>query len=145
MDEIMSMVDDWGPDHPDPIKIQFLPNDRLGDLSFLIGGVGDGETDLLAISIVTDIATESGRHALGTLIGLGRAASRLSQPKRSHLKTHVTLLDIHPAIMARNLLLFMMIDILVQDTLGALDRLELQATIVYVFIGWIMPSYCEKR
>lgn len=32
-----------------------------------------------------------------------------------------------------------------QDTLGADDRLELQATMVYVFIGWIMPSYCEKR
>ena len=57
----------------------------------------------------------------------------------------MTLLDIHPAIMARNLLFFMMIEILVQDTLGADDRLELQATMVYVFIGWIMPSYCEKR
>jgi hypothetical protein len=39
----------------------------------------------------------------------------------------------------------MMIDILVQDTLEAVDRLEVQVTMVYVFIGWIMPSYCEKR
>ncbi|KIM78006.1 hypothetical protein PILCRDRAFT_11660 [Piloderma croceum F 1598] len=86
-----------------------------------------------------------GRHALGTLIGLGRAASKLSQSKRGDLKPHITLLDIHPAIMARNLLLFMMIDILVQDTLEAVDRLEVQTTMAYVFIGWIMPLYCKKR
>jgi hypothetical protein len=43
MDDIMSMVDNWGPDHPDPIKVQSLPSDRLSDLSFLIGGVGDGK------------------------------------------------------------------------------------------------------
>jgi hypothetical protein len=39
----------------------------------------------------------------------------------------------------------MMIDILVQNTLNALDHLEVQATMVYVFLGWIMPSYCDKR
>jgi hypothetical protein len=38
------MVDDWGPDFPDPIKVQLLPSDRLAQLSFLIGGVGDGDT-----------------------------------------------------------------------------------------------------
>jgi hypothetical protein len=42
----MSMVDDWGPDHPDPIKVRSLPNDRLAELSFLIGGVGDGKSNL---------------------------------------------------------------------------------------------------
>jgi len=46
MDDIMSMVDDWGPDHPDPIKVQSLPSDRLAELSFLIGGV-DGEINIL--------------------------------------------------------------------------------------------------
>jgi hypothetical protein len=57
----------------------------------------------------------------------------------------MTLLDIHPAIIARNLLFFMMIDILAQDALDPIDRLEVQTTMIYVFIGWIMPSYCEKR
>jgi hypothetical protein len=99
----------------------------------------------LATTIITDITNEIGRHALGTLIGLGRAASKLSQPKRGDLKTHITLMDIHPAIIARNLLFFMMIDALVQHTLEDIDRLEVQVTMIYVFIGWIMPSYCEKR
>jgi len=95
---------------------------------------------------ITDITNQLGRHAFGTLIGLGFAASKLSKlKKRGDLKPHIILPDIHPAIMARNLLLFMMIDILARDTLGVVDRLEVQTTVVYVFIGWIMPSYCEKR
>jgi hypothetical protein len=48
-------------------------------------------------------------------------------------------------MMARNVLFFLMIDALVQDKLEPLDRLEVQATMVYVFIGWVMPPYCEKR
>lgn len=61
------------------------------------------------------------------------------------MKAYVTLLDIHPYMMARNLLFFMMIDALVQDKLEAIDRLEVQAAMVYIYIGWIVPSYCEKR
>lgn len=41
--------------------------------------------------------------------------------------------------------MFMMIHTLAQDTLDATTRLELHATLVYVFIGWVMPPYCEKR
>lgn len=91
------------------------------------------------------IHTISGRHALGTIVGLGRAASKLTVQKRKELKSYVTLLDIHPAMMARNLLFFLMIDALVQDKFKLLDRLEIQATMVYVFVGWVMPSNCEKR
>lgn len=43
MDEYIDLIRDLGPDGYDPIKIQSLPSDRLAELSFLLGGVGDGE------------------------------------------------------------------------------------------------------
>lgn len=51
MDDIMSMVDGWGPDFPDPIKLATLPSDRLSQLSLLIGGVGDGNWFKITIYI----------------------------------------------------------------------------------------------
>ncbi|KII90183.1 hypothetical protein PLICRDRAFT_40377 [Plicaturopsis crispa FD-325 SS-3] len=125
MDDIMSLVDDWGPKHIDPIKVNTLSQESLGQLSFLIAGVGDG------------------RHALGTLIGLGRM--KLSPQKREALKAHVTLLDIHPAMMARNVLLFMMLNEIVENKVEGLDRLEVSAAITYLWLGVVMPPYCERR
>jgi hypothetical protein len=61
------------------------------------------------------------------------------------MKAHVTLLDIHFATIARDLLLCMLIDCLVQGQLDATARSEVQTTLVYVYVGWVMPDYCEVR
>lgn len=88
---------------------------------------------------------QTGRHSFGTLIGLGIEAAKLTPSRRASLKGHVTLLDIHPYVIARNLLMLMMVHSLAHEALDELDRIELQATLVYLFIGWAMPAYCDRR
>lgn len=61
------------------------------------------------------------------------------------MNAHVTLLDIHFATIARDLLLCMLIDCLAQGELDADAHLEVQTTLVYVYVGWAMPKYCEAR
>jgi hypothetical protein len=61
------------------------------------------------------------------------------------MKAHVTLLDIHFATIARDLLLCMLIDHLAHDELDVTARLEVQMTLVYVYVGWVMPEYCQVR
>ena len=42
MDEIISLVDGWGPENQHPVKIQgYIKEDRM-PLAFLVAGVGDG-------------------------------------------------------------------------------------------------------
>ena len=35
----------WGSDKPYPVKLEQLSTEQLGQISFLFGGVGDGEED----------------------------------------------------------------------------------------------------
>ncbi|KIJ64313.1 hypothetical protein HYDPIDRAFT_112299 [Hydnomerulius pinastri MD-312] len=127
MDSLMSLVDDWGPKHPDPIKFNTLTNEQLQQLSFMFAGVGDG------------------RHVFSTFVGLGRALKRLAIPKRKHLKVHMTLLDIHSGTIARDLLMLMLLNELIEGQPSEIERAEIMCTLMYVFIGWIMPSYCATR
>lgn len=39
----MSLVDDWGPDHELPVDMENMTDEDISRLSFLLGGVGDGE------------------------------------------------------------------------------------------------------
>lgn len=48
MDEIISLVDGWGPDDQDPVKIQVYTKKESMPLAFLIAGVGDGAHKLAA-------------------------------------------------------------------------------------------------
>ncbi|THH22545.1 hypothetical protein EUX98_g8145, partial [Antrodiella citrinella] len=100
-DEPMSIIDDWGPDDKDPLKIDTLPLSRLSHLAFLFGGVGDA------------------RHVFGSIIGLHRAYRGLSKAKKTRIQAHMTLLDIHPTALARDLCMIMLIDQLVT---GGLDK-----------------------
>ncbi|RDB17580.1 hypothetical protein Hypma_001021 [Hypsizygus marmoreus] len=126
-DEIISLVDGWGPGYEAPLSMQsFVKSDSL-PLSFLFGGAGDA------------------RHVFGTLIGLGRAHKKLRPPQKKNLKAHLTVLDIHFATVARDLLVCWLINTLVENQLDATGRLEVQSTIVYIYIGWVMPDYCAAR
>ena len=59
---------------------------------------------------------------------------------------HMTALDIHPAVIARNLVLLLLLDQLVvgQDITPEI-KVEIIATYMYAFLGVFMPDYCHKR
>ena len=59
---------------------------------------------------------------------------------------HLTALDIHPAIIARNLVFLFLLDQLVNyQTITPETKAEVIATYMYAFIGVVMPDYCHKR
>ncbi|KAH8101271.1 hypothetical protein BXZ70DRAFT_1007652 [Cristinia sonorae] len=128
-DAPMSIVDDWGPDKDDadPIHLKSMSNEELSRLSFLFGGIGDA------------------RHAYGSIIGLGKAYMKLNRRKASKIQAHFTLLDCQSTALARDLSIFLMLDQLSQHNGPAKERLEIVATIFYVFIGVLMPPYCHER
>ncbi|KAG2005845.1 hypothetical protein CC2G_002213 [Coprinopsis cinerea AmutBmut pab1-1] len=129
-DEVISLLDGWsekGGVKRDQLDVKSLKPEQLERLSFLVAGVGDG------------------KHAFGTLIGLKLARDKLSREKQAHFKPHLTLLDVHPATVARNILFFMFLDQLLEGQLTSTERLEVMTTLFYVCLGWVMPSYCWDR
>ncbi|TCD63142.1 hypothetical protein EIP91_005901 [Steccherinum ochraceum] len=126
-DNPMSIIDDWGPDVPDPMNLKSLPPSHLSNLSFLFGGVGDA------------------RHVFSSIIGLHRAYGRLARDKQSHLNTHLTLLDIHPTALARDLCIFFLLDELILDESDEEAKTETLATLFYVFLGVVIPPYCYEK
>ncbi|KAF8958545.1 hypothetical protein BDZ97DRAFT_1906448 [Flammula alnicola] len=115
-DPIVSLPSGWGPEYDDPINFRSLSKEQLAQLSFLVAGVGDG------------------RHGFGTIIGLGKAHAKLNASQKKDMKAHVTFLDIHFAIIARNLVFFLLIDELMSEDLDPQTRIETQATLVYLFV-----------
>lgn len=126
-DEVVSLADDWGPVKRDPIKLRSMSTDQLSQLAFLIAGVGDG------------------RHAFGSIIGLSKAHAKMDAVRKKEMRAHITLLDVHFATIARDLIFFMLIDSLVEGEMDQVTRLEIRATLMYVSIGWAMPDYCYTR
>jgi hypothetical protein len=91
-----------------------------------------------------------GRHVLSTLIGAHRAYEKLasSPEKQDKIKFHLTALDIHPTVIARNLVFLLLLDDLAQglkNGMGEEEKAEIKATFLYTFIGTIMPPYCQAR
>ena len=86
-----------------------------------------------------------GRHVYATLIDLHDTYKQLSNAKRDTLGIHITMLDHHPAILARDLCILMLLDQLTDDHLEVSERLEVEATLVYTYCGMLLPSYCDKR
>jgi hypothetical protein len=164
---------------------------QLANLSFLVGGVGDGASIPNIIPISTEtVHTLLGRHAFATLVGLHHIVTPNPRPKalqshslgllhdfqltpeqKSTVNIHMTLLDIHPGIIARDIIFFMLFDQLVDldvkiesaerkkergkekasgnDT-DALEQLELEklevvTTVFYLYSGYMLPSYCYER
>ena len=81
---------------------------------------------------------------LGTLCGLRKALQNLSPGRKLQFRVHATLLDIHEAIIARDLCMLMLLHDL-NNTIDGLERTEIHATLMYTFAGAVMPAYCYNR
>ena len=57
----------------------------------------------------------------------------------------MTLLDLHPMALARDLCMLYLLDDLAQQDLAEDDRAEIIATIFYHFAGVACPPYCQER
>ncbi|TFY79515.1 hypothetical protein EWM64_g4494 [Hericium alpestre] len=126
-DEIMSLVDDWGAGEPSPLKLKEMPVKDLGHMNFLFGGCGDA------------------RQVFGSLIGLLRAYKDLNKSRQAALKVHMTLLDIYPASLARDLCMFLLLNDLIENEYDEETIAEIKATIAFVYLAIIIPSYCWDR
>ena len=42
MDQIINLLDGWGPGNPDTFDIESLSLERVSEVAFMFGGVGDG-------------------------------------------------------------------------------------------------------
>ncbi|PBL04096.1 hypothetical protein ARMGADRAFT_1022590 [Armillaria gallica] len=128
-DPPMSIVHDWGPqDRNNPLGLGKLPEARLSSLALLWGGVGDG------------------RHVLSSIKGVHQAFTKLNAKKRKALKVHLTLNDLHPRALARDLcLLFLIEDLILMRSQeeSKLKEAEIKATILYTWTGFIVPAYCQ--
>lgn len=85
------------------------------------------------------------RHVYGTLIGAHQAFLKLNHSKRSQFHVHMTLLDIHPSALARDLCVLMLLHMLADASRSAVDVIEIKATIFYVYLGVVLPGYCYER
>ncbi|KAJ7607618.1 hypothetical protein DFH06DRAFT_1111847 [Mycena polygramma] len=110
----------------DSIDLVNLPINRLPELAFLFGGVGDA------------------RHVFGTLIDLHETSRRMNQNRRSALRVHITLLDIKEHALARDLVVMVLLS-KIMTCAETTAKLELQATVFYVYTAMVMPEYCHKR
>ena len=71
-----------------------------------------------------------------------------SPAKQDKIKFHLTALDIHPTVIARNLVFLLLLDDLAQgleEGIREEEQAEIKATYLYTFIGTIMPPYCHAR
>ncbi|KAJ3551566.1 hypothetical protein NM688_g4626 [Phlebia brevispora] len=126
-DEVFSLLDGWSPRESYPLDLRALPESRLAKIALLFGGVGDA------------------RHVFATLIGLRDTYTKLSKPKKKALHVHMTMLDHHPAILARDLCILMLLVQLTDDSISAETRLEMETTAAYTYSAQVMPPYSAAR
>ncbi|KAJ7452811.1 hypothetical protein FB451DRAFT_1373943 [Mycena latifolia] len=129
-DDVKSMLDKSAELLPgageDAIYLGRLAHDQLSSLTFLLGGVGDA------------------RYVFGTLVGIHEASHRISPAQRDLLRVHITLLDIKEHALARDLVVLFILSKIMVST-DQTEKLELQATVFYVYTALVMPSYCHQR
>ncbi|KAI0634386.1 hypothetical protein C8Q77DRAFT_1217561 [Trametes polyzona] len=128
-DPLIDLTAGWSPECTTGnyrLDFGFMSLEDLSEVSFLFGGAGDG------------------RHALASIVGLHAAYKRLPRAKQAVLRTHLTLLDIHPTAIARDLCMLMLLDDL-NHTTNHTVRAEIKATLMYSFCGAVMPGYCYER
>ncbi|KIM72449.1 hypothetical protein PILCRDRAFT_16127, partial [Piloderma croceum F 1598] len=128
----MSLFSDWGPEAKYPLKIEQLSTAQLSNISFLFGGIDDA------------------RHAYGTLIGAHQAFLSLNKRKQSQFYLHMTLLDVHPGALARDLCIMTLIHALSDGSQSATNQIEINY-ILYICWSrtpWILlrevGSYCRS-
>ena len=79
-----------------------------------------------------------------------RAYEKLSTSpeKQEKIEFHLTALDFHPTVIARNLVFLLLLDDLargLKNGMGEEEKAEIKATFLYAFVGVIMPPYCQTR
>ncbi|KAF5358688.1 hypothetical protein D9758_007757 [Tetrapyrgos nigripes] len=114
-DDPLSIVDDHGERRQDqsdqnPMDLGSLSDSQRSRLAFMFGGVGDA------------------RHAYSSMIGLHKAYNKLKKEHQANLHVHLTLLDVHPTVLARDLVIMMLLDGLLADDKRYLNGLELLET-----------------
>ncbi|KAF8962201.1 hypothetical protein BDZ97DRAFT_1130396 [Flammula alnicola] len=116
-------------DDSDSIKLEFFADEERKKLSFLFGGSGDA------------------RHVFGTLIDVADSTRNLPLPEqRNSVDLHMTLVDIHPATLARTLIVLALVLRIIEtrrnEGLQSQLELELHTTLFYVYMSLVMPEYC---
>ncbi|TCD64567.1 hypothetical protein EIP91_003894 [Steccherinum ochraceum] len=111
----------------DPFDFGALSTSQLSQLAFLFGGIGDA------------------RHLFSSIIGLHAAYKKLDEPEKAAFKVHITALDLQPSVLARDLCLLLLLDQLARAEKGTELRAELLATVLYVYLGVVIPPYCHTR
>ncbi|ETW77481.1 hypothetical protein HETIRDRAFT_446351, partial [Heterobasidion irregulare TC 32-1] len=108
-DDIMSIIQDWGPEEDvdtNPLDLRKMKYLRLSCLAFLFGGVGDG---------------------------LHQKYLKLTKAKQDSFKVNITLLDIHPKTLARDLCIFALLEQSLEMPNNEEKEAEIKATIFYAF------------
>ena len=84
--------------------------------------------------------TLSARHVFATLIDF---AAKFGTENASDIpRLHLTLVEIHPATLARTLLIFELIE-RISLAENPVKELELETTLFYLYVSLAMPRYCE--
>ena len=90
--------------------------------------------------LTNTFTTIPARHVFGTLIDF--VDKFCTENANDIPRLHLTLLEIHPATVARTLLIFELIE-LISLTENPLEELELETTLFYLYVSLAMPGYCE--
>ncbi|KAK8064632.1 tetratricopeptide [Apiospora phragmitis] len=112
-----------GHDDPEPEFNVEMANSKQDDYSFLFAGIGDA------------------RNLFATLITIG--ALTASNPSLMSKKFHFTLLDIKPAVFARDLLMFRLLLDAAQES--SAKTLETLVALSYLFTASTMPAWAYSR
>lgn len=88
------------------------------------------------------------RHVFGTLIHISETARMFNTLKKTNtgVSVHMTLIDIHPATLARVIVIFSLIHQILRARVSKdnAKKVELHATLFYVYTTMLMPSYCRQ-
>jgi len=84
--------------------------------------------------------TLTARHVFGTLVDF--VAKFCTENASDIPQLHLTLVEIHPATLARTLLIFELIE-RISLAVNPMKELELETTLFYLYVSLAMPGYCE--
>ena len=145
MDKIIDLVDGCGPMYTHPLHINRMSSERLSKISLMFGGIGDGlYPHIFFKSEYSCNAYMLARHLFGSLCGLHAEYRRLADNKKLDFRVHITALDHHDVMLARDLTVLMLLHQLNTHP-GMVEQDEIQATLMYVYCGMAMPQYCFER
>lgn len=85
------------------------------------------------------------RHVFGSIIGLHKAYATLDQERKLSFNVHLTMLDIQPTALARDLCILILLNDLMSAERGTELETEIKATLFYVYTAVLMPAYCHER